>query len=491
MWGETGSGGQGDGREGQVGGGGDRGSEVIEESAGTSDSGPRGRSNDSRRPQDDGSKGGVGRPRARSSSRAVRSSAPAAAISAASKAAAAASASWQRGRTTSKRTAIAAETARTSSAIQGGGDGGVSGGGERYRRSVRSVARVRVGVRSSVYLVVAELDKSGFLLLEQVMEAEKLRHGTKAVAMVGLMNESTGNTVDMDAPVERSISSGDSLTAIVVPTANGSSHGGHRSSEGFMSTASEADSEGVGGGTGWSGQRRRQESCDPPSPMRSRGSGGSDGYCSPFRSISEVDNIDQLRDQVARQFFKERRAAGEGVGALSPPSRPPGSLPLTPVTSGGRGASPERPEVTSPRSASPKGAVKGPGKLSSTGLSERMSGSSPPSPTRSAHSATSGHTHYSGFSLRSYGRTPRSEAAFLAQSTLTTEELDQILKEELLKSRKWSTRSRGVQDKIRRVWEERGADYERLQREFEANEAAQQDKARQRREMEAAQASQV
>lgn len=35
------------------------------------------------------------------------------------------------------------------------------------------------------------------------MEAEKLRHGTKAVAMVGLMNESTGNTVDMDAPVER------------------------------------------------------------------------------------------------------------------------------------------------------------------------------------------------------------------------------------------------------------------------------------------------
>lgn len=83
--------------------------------------------------------------------------------------------------------------------------------------------------------------------------------------------------------LDRSISSGDSLTAIVVPTANGSSHGGHRSSEGFMSTASEADSEGVGGGTGWSGQRRRQESCDPPSPMRSRGSGGSDGYCSPFR----------------------------------------------------------------------------------------------------------------------------------------------------------------------------------------------------------------
>ncbi|CAM9494439.1 unnamed protein product, partial [Laminaria digitata] len=60
--------------------------------------------------------------------------------------------------------------------------------------------------------------------------------------------------------------------------------------------------------------------------------------------------------------------------------------------------------------------------------------------------------------------------------------------EELLKSRKWSSRTRDVQDKIRRVWEERGADYERLQREFEEAEAAQQDKTRQRRELEAAQA---
>lgn len=60
--------------------------------------------------------------------------------------------------------------------------------------------------------------------------------------------------------------------------------------------------------------------------------------------------------------------------------------------------------------------------------------------------------------------------------------------EELLKSSKWSSRSRDVQDKIRRVWEERGADYERLQREFEVAEAAQQDKIRQRREMAAAQA---
>lgn len=48
--------------------------------------------------------------------------------------------------------------------------------------------------------------------------------------------------------------------------------------------------------------------------------------------------------------------------------------------------------------------------------------------------AASGHTHYSGFSVRSNGRgggkgaTGNTEAAFLAQSTLTPEELDGILK---------------------------------------------------------------
>lgn len=37
----------------------------------------------------------------------------------------------------------------------------------------------------------------------QVAEAEKLRHGKKAATLVGLTNESTGDTVDMDVPAER------------------------------------------------------------------------------------------------------------------------------------------------------------------------------------------------------------------------------------------------------------------------------------------------
>lgn len=42
--------------------------------------------------------------------------------------------------------------------------------------------------------------------------------------------------------------------------------------------------------------------------------------------------------------------------------------------------------------------------------------------------AASGYTHYSGFSVRSHGKPACSEAAFLAQSTLSPEELDEILK---------------------------------------------------------------
>lgn len=59
--------------------------------------------------------------------------------------------------------------------------------------------------------------------------------------------------------------------------------------------------------------------------------------------------------------------------------------------------------------------------------------------------------------------------------------------EELLKSRKWSARNRDAQDKFRRVWEERGSDYVRLQQAFEEAEAAREEKLRQRRETEAAQ----
>lgn len=60
--------------------------------------------------------------------------------------------------------------------------------------------------------------------------------------------------------------------------------------------------------------------------------------------------------------------------------------------------------------------------------------SSSSSCARHIPTAASGHTHYSGFSVRSYGRgggkgaTGNTEAAFLAQSTLTPEELDGILK---------------------------------------------------------------
>lgn len=56
-----------------------------------------------------------------------------------------------------------------------------------------------------------------------------------------------------------------------------------------------------------------------------------------------------------------------------------------------------------------------------------------------------------------------------------------------MKSRKWSARHRNAQDKICRVWEERGADYARLQHKYEEAEEARQKKARQRRETEAAQ----
>ena len=56
-----------------------------------------------------------------------------------------------------------------------------------------------------------------------------------------------------------------------------------------------------------------------------------------------------------------------------------------------------------------------------------------------------------------------------------------------MKSRKWSARYRTAQDKICRVWEERGAEYARLQQRFEEAEEARQKKARERREAEAAQ----
>ncbi|CAM9768530.1 unnamed protein product, partial [Scytosiphon promiscuus] len=352
-----------------------------------------------------------------------------------------------------------------------------------------AVARVRVRVRSSIYLILAEAEKDGSVLLAQVMEAETARHGQKAATVTGLKNESTGDTVDMDVPAERSISSGDSLIALIVGQAARSARS---PSPCLVVRPTTAETSDLNHGAG-EGDRRVT---DPP---RRRGGAGqrldyhqashrqwhvkSPSYEGPRPSplrleVDSNDNdcgdegrggdIDQLREDVARHLYKERLLAGGGAGAASPPTRPIGSAPITPVTGGGRGASPEHSRPTSPR---------------------------PGSPTRSACSAASGYTHCSGFSVRSYGRgggkgpAGNSDAAFLAQSTLTPEELDGILKEELLKSRKWSARNRTAQDRIRRVWEERADDYARLQREHEEAEAARQDKARERRDTEAAQAA--
>lgn len=103
------------------------------------------------------------------------------------------------------------------------------------------------------------------------------------------------------------------------------------------------------------------------------------------RRNTPPSEIEKLRDDVARQFFSERRAAGEGIGAFNPPSKPLGSSPITPVTGGGRGASPENSRVTSPRSASPRGAPKGPGKSvdRAGGESKGARTSRPGSPARS------------------------------------------------------------------------------------------------------------
>lgn len=64
-------------------------------------------------------------------------------------------------------------------------------------------------------------------------------------------------------------------------------------------------------------------------------------------------------------------------------------------------------------------------------------------PVRPRTTVASGYTHYSGFSMRSYGRPAAGgEAAFLAQSTLTPEDLDEILKvstQETLSSLKRAT----------------------------------------------------
>ncbi|CAN0500328.1 unnamed protein product, partial [Ectocarpus sp. 12 AP-2014] len=446
----------------------------------------------------------TGRTRAHSSSRmtsssAASKSAAAAAAPAAAAAAAACSQLRPKGTRTTPTRATEAARAAAATAAAGAGSATMQSGNVEGRDAPQGpeVARVRVSVRSSVYLIVAEVEKDGSMLLDQVSEAEKLRHGQNAATVTGLTNESTGDTVDLDVPAEsRSISSGDSLTAIVVGWSPTTTSPGARTKQSRrLGAGGEGESGGSTSARGRAPQRQhlrhdgspRSREGSRPSPLRlefndNEGRGG---------------DIDQLRDDVARRLYKERLLAGRGAAAASSPTRPIGSPAITSVTGGGRGASPEHSRPTSPRSASPRGATKGPGRSSPRGsvTDGGGGGSRPGSPTRSVCSAASGYTHCSGFSVRSRGHgrgkgaAGNSEAAFMAQSTLTPEELDGILKEELLKSRKWSARNRDAQDKICRVWEERGADYNRLQREFEEAEAIRQDKARQRREMEVAQAA--
>ncbi|CAM9280499.1 unnamed protein product [Ectocarpus sp. 4 AP-2014] len=442
----------------------------------------------------------TGRTRAHSSSRVTSSSAASksATVAAAAVAAAAAACSQLRPKGTRTTPTRATEAARAAAATAAAGAGSetMKNGNVEGREAPQGpgAARVRVSVRSSVYLIVAEVEKDGSMLLDQVSEADKLRHGQNAATVIGLTNESTGDTVDLDVPAEsRSISSGDSLTAIVVGWSPTTSPGARTKQSRRLGAGGEGESGGATSARGRAPQRRhhrhdgspRSREGSRPSPLRltfndNEGRGG---------------DIDQLRDDVARRLYKERLLAGRGAAAASSPTRPIGSPAITLVTGGGRGASPEHSRPTSPRSASPRGATKGPGRSSPRG-SERDGGgggSRPGSPTRSVCSAASGYTHCSGFSVRSRGHgrgkgaAGNSEAAFMAQSTLTPEELDGILKEELLKSRKWSARNRNAQDKICRVWEERGADFNRLQREFEEAEAIRQKNARQRREKEAAQ----
>ncbi|CAM9478113.1 unnamed protein product, partial [Ectocarpus sp. 13 AM-2016] len=445
----------------------------------------------------------TGRTRAQSSSRMTSSSgaSKSAAVAAAVAAAAAAAACSQlrpKGTRTTPTCATEAARAVAPTAAAGAGSATMQSGNVEGREAPQGpeVARVRVSVRASVYLIVAEVEKDGSMLLDQVSEAEKLRHGQNAATVTGLTNESTGDTVDLHVPAEsRSISSGDSLTAIVVGWSPTTSPGARTKQSRRLGAGGEGES---GGATSARGRApRRQYHRHDGSPRSREGSRPSPLRLEFNDKEDRGGDIDQLRDDVARRLYKERLLAGRGAAAASSPTRPVGSPAITPVTGGGRGASPEHSRPTSPRSASPRGATKGPGRSSPRGSVRDGGGggSRPGSPTRSVCSAASGYTHYSGFSVRSRGHgrgkgaAGNSEAAFMSQSTLTPEELDGILKEELLKSRKWSARNRNAQDKICRVWEERGADYNRLQREFEEAEAIRQGKARQRREMEVAQAA--
>lgn len=188
----------------------------------------------------------------------------------------------------------------------------------------------------------------------------------------------------------RSISSGDSLTAIVVGWSPTTSPSARTKQSRRLGAGGEGESGGATSARGRAPQRQHHR--HDGSPRSREGS-----RRSPLR-LEFIDNegrggdIDQLRDDVARRLYKERLLAGRGAAAASSPTRPIGSPVITPVTGGGRGASPEHSRPTSPRSASPRGAAKGPGRSSPRGSVRDGGGggSRPGSPTRSVCSGACG-----------------------------------------------------------------------------------------------------
>lgn len=228
----------------------------------------------------------------------------------------------------------------------------------------------------------------------------------------------TTGTLFIDFPVTlcrfpprgtRSISSGDSLIALV---ADQQARSARSPSQSPGARPNTAETSGRNHGTfqgdsgvvdaphrrGRAGQRHDHRrtyhqgspSCEgprPSSPLHLE-TDNNDHHGHGHGRAGRGGDIDQLREDVARHLYKERLLAGGGAGAASPPTRPIGSPPITPVTGGGRGASPEHSRPTSPRSASPRGAPKGPGG-SPRGDKGREGqweggGSRPGSPTRSA-----------------------------------------------------------------------------------------------------------
>ncbi|CAM9334230.1 unnamed protein product, partial [Discosporangium mesarthrocarpum] len=307
--------------------------------------------------------------------------------------------------------APAAAAAKVAAATVGGGEGG---------RAVNRVGRggmlrVKVRVRSSVYLVMVGLAEGAQGLMKEVVRAEQLRHGERAATITSLVNESTGATIHMDKPLERyDHQSPHSHTAILssrttcLPTAPKPSERRVLSpGVGIMALVE-------GGETSVIGEGQVSGACSMASSNSRRDRGMvSRQALGQGRTRSDSFSIDRLRGEVAKRLAIERGGLGVGCGP---------------------GASPAALRDTSPQSVSPRvspaagvdEARKG-GVAGGAGAGARGKGGRAVSPARSTQSVMSGYSHRSSFSLRS-SHGGGSEAVFLAQSTLTPEEMDEILK---------------------------------------------------------------